>query len=439
MIDEELVRLIRATIQDELRTARMKVPEFAGAGGNTVISSRGDIILTPGVGRHAYYQKDTGRTEIGSGGGGGGGGITGSGTTNYLPRFTGATAIGNSHLIDDGSTITSSEDIEMLATKTVYYNGLKTGEIFSKKTAVETVDYYGLQVTPYNTHGTNPGSFYIGDYLAEPAGNGIKITDAGISIYATGINKVYFANAEFNRFRFENLAVPPAYTDKGGAYLDTDNNNVYVNKGTYAVPDWQPLGGGVTDHGLLTGLSDDDHTQYLLASGARNMGGTLLPNASAAYNLGGVSNLWNVVWTKYIGGAEAQYDWIGFDTVSQIKMVLNSVTVCTFADAAITAAVDVVLGANKLRGTAGGGSDVIFGDDLSGLKAANTYADIKSIGTITPGSTGTKDLGSSSLFWNEIFAQIHYIEATTLKIDKNGSNMRFTIPSGGVYEFIVSA
>lgn len=28
-------------------------------------------------------------------------------------------------------------------------------------------------------------------------------------------------------------------------------------------------GGGVTDHGLLTGLADDDHSQYLLATGAR--------------------------------------------------------------------------------------------------------------------------------------------------------------------------
>ena len=28
-------------------------------------------------------------------------------------------------------------------------------------------------------------------------------------------------------------------------------------------------GGGVTDHGALTGLSDDDHSQYLLATGAR--------------------------------------------------------------------------------------------------------------------------------------------------------------------------
>lgn len=34
-------------------------------------------------------------------------------------------------------------------------------------------------------------------------------------------------------------------------------------------------GGGVTDHGALTGLGDDDHTQYLLADGSRAMTGAL--------------------------------------------------------------------------------------------------------------------------------------------------------------------
>lgn len=33
---------------------------------------------------------------------------------------------------------------------------------------------------------------------------------------------------------------------------------------------WGAGGGGVTDHGLLTGLADDDHTQYVLASGGRS-------------------------------------------------------------------------------------------------------------------------------------------------------------------------
>lgn len=34
-----------------------------------------------------------------------------------------------------------------------------------------------------------------------------------------------------------------------------------------------PSSGGVTDHGALTGLSDDDHTQYVLATGTRDITG----------------------------------------------------------------------------------------------------------------------------------------------------------------------
>ena len=34
-------------------------------------------------------------------------------------------------------------------------------------------------------------------------------------------------------------------------------------------------GGGVTDHGALTGLGDDDHTQYHLTDGTRAMTGGL--------------------------------------------------------------------------------------------------------------------------------------------------------------------
>jgi hypothetical protein len=45
-----------------------------------------------------------------------------------------------------------------------------------------------------------------------------------------------------------------------------------------------PVGGGVTDHGALTGLSDDDHTQYALLLG-RTGGQTLIGGTAASENL----------------------------------------------------------------------------------------------------------------------------------------------------------
>lgn len=49
--------------------------------------------------------------------------------------------------------------------------------------------------------------------------------------------------------------------------------------GSWAAPSG---GGGVTDHGLLTGLADDDHTQYVLANGTRS--GWPTPTTASAAN-----------------------------------------------------------------------------------------------------------------------------------------------------------
>lgn len=252
----------------------------------------------------------------------GAGGITGSGTINYIPRFTGASAIGDSHLIDDGTRISSSEDIQMLnSTKTEYFSDIKTGAIFSKKVAIEAVDYYGIQVTPYNTHETFPGNLFIGDTYAAPSGAGILITDTGIYLAPVGaydvkiLNSIMFQGTEggqLGRSRLQNASSPPSI-DKGGIYYDTNSpEGAKLNKGTYASPDWQPLGGGTPattvtdettfgiaktvgalisyaredhthgspahdkaahdalaiDHGSLSGLSDDDHPQYALLAAA---------------------------------------------------------------------------------------------------------------------------------------------------------------------------
>jgi hypothetical protein len=48
----------------------------------------------------------------------------------------------------------------------------------------------------------------------------------------------------------------------------------------------------ITDHGALGGRSDDDHTQYLLASGARNVSGVLRPDTNNARDLGTSAVRW---------------------------------------------------------------------------------------------------------------------------------------------------
>lgn len=51
------------------------------------------------------------------------------------------------------------------------------------------------------------------------------------------------------------------------------------------------IGAGVTDHGALTGLTDDDHTQYLKVDGTRPMSGNLDMGSNAISNVGNVDGV----------------------------------------------------------------------------------------------------------------------------------------------------
>lgn len=70
------------------------------------------------------------------------------------------------------------------------------------------------------------------------------------------------------------------------------SGDVLQTQGAGANPQWAAAaGGGATDHGALTGLGDDDHTQYLLASGARAMSGGLNMGTNAITNVGNVDGV----------------------------------------------------------------------------------------------------------------------------------------------------
>lgn len=70
----------------------------------------------------------------------------------------------------------------------------------------------------------------------------------------------------------------------GKAIYETDTDLFLIYDGAA----WQQVGGGVTDHGALTGLADDDHSQYLLVSGSRAMTGNLSMGTNNVYLDSGV-------------------------------------------------------------------------------------------------------------------------------------------------------
>ena len=102
-------------------------------------------------------------------------------------------------------------------------------------------------------------------------------TDEALSLAASKIN----SNDNSLRSSFSGTA-SPASAVEGQLWYDTDDEELNVYDGTA----WVLLGAGSgsTDHGALTGLADDDHTQYALLDG-RSGGQTLVGGTASANNL----------------------------------------------------------------------------------------------------------------------------------------------------------
>ena len=91
-------------------------------------------------------------------GGGGGSGITGSGTTGYLPKWTGSTSLGNSILYDDGSRLTLQSGTgqnDTFGYMQVYYDGSGT----SPNAGYTMKNYQGTsQMMQWTIYGLRLGS-----------------------------------------------------------------------------------------------------------------------------------------------------------------------------------------------------------------------------------------------------------------------------------------
>lgn len=79
-----------------------------------------------------------------------------------------------------------------------------------------------------------------------------------------------------------------------------------------AMRDWMVTVVGVTDHGALLGLTDDDHPQYFLEDGSRDVSGSILPDTGNSYDIGTVadyfrygyfSNVYSTIFTGGVAGS----------------------------------------------------------------------------------------------------------------------------------------
>jgi hypothetical protein len=155
------------TPEDNVQGAKVKTP------GGFLVESAGAVKLTnlAGTGTRMVVTDASGNLStqaIGSGS------ITGSGTTNYVPKFTSSTAIGNSVIIDNGSDVTVGSVLRVNALGNVAGGTIRMGAVNDS-----TAKWAYLVSTQYNSS-TNPSGFsVIGTYSTATA-NQIVI---GGSIY----------------------------------------------------------------------------------------------------------------------------------------------------------------------------------------------------------------------------------------------------------------
>ncbi len=211
------------------------------------------------------------------------------------------------------------------------------------------------------------------------------------------------------------VATNPA-TSKGEGELiyNTTDDNVYKNTGTAATPNWIALSGGgggvwgsitgtlsnqadlqnalnakldiagsigsitTRDHHLLTGLGDDDHTQYLLltAGDTRALSGNLyITKTTPALYLreGGVTQAvlrYQSTFNVLLQAATEHLELNANTAGKSILLETSGVARLTVADALLTSSVPLAMSSQKITGLAAG---TVAGDALRYEQLVGVY------------------------------------------------------------------
>ncbi len=207
------------------------------------------------------------------------------------------------------------------------------------------------------------GDYGYYDFMVRSYGRLYLSGDAGINIQSA-----LAANLDLGGYKITGLGTPslvndaarykdgffictsvtrPANPTEGMHIYETDTDKEYKCTVGGATPTWVEVGSGVSDHGALTGLSDDDHTQYSLANGTRDFSNDVSINSA-------IGGFWG---SRVSSTLKAYFGHDGLDGylvvnsdplyvkttgANSIYLQTNSTTRLTVADALITTAVDIV-------------------------------------------------------------------------------------------------
>ena len=181
--------------------------------------------------------------------------VTGTGTTNYLPKFTGSTTIGNSNIQDSGSLVTINSDTKFQvganATRNVYFGTAATnyGRItYNDSTgelAIGTIENYNTLFVTNNTTKmtlTSGGNLLVGtttDNGARLQVSGTATVSGNVTIgqATAGTNVKLIFNGVLSKaagIEFHQSGTPQWYIGNGIASED-NNFELYNSNGTMAM------------------------------------------------------------------------------------------------------------------------------------------------------------------------------------------------------------
>lgn len=147
------------------------------------------------------------------------------------------------------------------------------------------------------------------------------ITDSGALAALDTVGTTEIDNDAVTADKLANTAVTAGSYTNADITVDQQGRITSASSGT----------GSSIDHGALAGLTDDDHTQYLLEDGTRDMSGSLLPNADGTLDLGNSTDRWRAIYADMLVGAgettptiTAATDQIDVNDITYVEITITS-------------------------------------------------------------------------------------------------------------------
>jgi hypothetical protein len=219
--------------------------------------------------------------------------VTGTGTTNYLPKFTGASTIGNSNLINDASgnlglgvtpsAWASAFKTLQVGTASLSQNNTQTAYVGSNWVSESGADKY-ITTAPAAVYAQNSGSHIWYQAPSGTAGNAISFTQA-MTLFATGNLLVGSPSPIFDNGA--RLQVSGTATFSGNVVLGT----TALSGGGAA--QWLTANGTAYGGGLISSVSGvikafyyyDNGANAALVQGAPGVGVQLWANNTVALSI----------------------------------------------------------------------------------------------------------------------------------------------------------